>query len=442
MPTEGDSEDEIERQQRQNASDRPMTGVKDSQAQGGSTSAATSQAALAQGTPGTHTENAQTPPSEQSRVHTVLPTPSPRIGSTLGSDGGAKAITTTTTTAQSTIAQPVQQPRPPQSVVQVPITPISNLGEEDAVVGDLGGSGSGSARISMLGLDEPPTPPATISDAPLPPEVIEEALEKAIMPWSRKEREDRFGVLPMRKIVKRVERGQWEGWKVDDVPRESALWRLVRAQRLWTQGNSELFKLKHPSGLPRDHKFPKTQFVEDGEPLKAIEILVQSILLDPRVVAFKSPEARKDFIEQVAWQIFADARHVGWQELTNEGIHLDNVFATADARSHATGLYGGAISTRRALASFIRNHIVLAILEEQDGFTQRAILKYGRALDIIDWVNQALGPAPDKVLYGKGDAKQRVEVVYEGVFGRAVQIRLGHTLVAVRPCSILRSSLR
>ncbi|KAG9041831.1 hypothetical protein FS842_002430, partial [Serendipita sp. 407] len=134
MPTEGDSEDEIERQQRQNASDRPMTALKDSQAQGGSTSAATSQAALAQGTPATHTENAQTPPSEQSRVHTVLPTPSPRIGSTLGSDGGAKAITTITTTAQSTIAQPIHQPRPPQSVVQVPITPISNLGEGDAVV--------------------------------------------------------------------------------------------------------------------------------------------------------------------------------------------------------------------------------------------------------------------------------------------------------------------
>jgi hypothetical protein len=36
---------------------------------------------------------------------------------------------------------------------------------------------------------------------------------------------------------------------------------------------------------------------------KAVETLVQSILLDPRVVAFKSPEARKDFMEQLAWQL-------------------------------------------------------------------------------------------------------------------------------------------
>jgi hypothetical protein len=46
-----------------------------------------------------------------------------------------------------------------------------------------------------------------------------------------------------------------------------------------------------------------------GQPLtiyhlqKAVETLVQSILLDPRVVAFKSSDARKDFMEQLAWQI-------------------------------------------------------------------------------------------------------------------------------------------
>jgi hypothetical protein len=67
------------------------------------------------------------------------------------------------------------------------------------------------------------------------------------------------------------------------------------------------------------------------------------------------------------------------------------------------------------------NHIVLAILEEQDGHTQHAIFKYGRALDTIDWVNQSLGPAPDRILYGRGDAKERIEAVYEPVFGRGVQ---------------------
>jgi hypothetical protein len=65
--------------------------------------------------------------------------------------------------------------------------------------------------------------------------------------------------------------------------------------------------------------------------------------------------------------------------------------------------------------------VVIAILEEQDGFTQSAILKYGRALDTIDWVNAALGQGPEKNLYGKGDAKQRVETVFNGVFGRGVQ---------------------
>jgi hypothetical protein len=73
------------------------------------------------------------------------------------------------------------------------------------------------------------------------------------------------------------------------------------------------------------------------------------------------------------------------------------------------------------MLSLIGNHIVLAILEEQDGITQDAVLKYGRALDIIDWVNQALGPAPDAILYGKGDARSRIETVFDGIFGRAVQ---------------------
>jgi hypothetical protein len=63
----------------------------------------------------------------------------------------------------------------------------------------------------------------------------------------------------------------------------------------------------------------------------------------------------------------------------------------------------------------------LATLEEEEGLTQAAVIRYGRALDIIDWVNQTLGPAPDKNLYGKGDSKQRVEAVFEGVFGRGVQ---------------------
>ncbi|KAG8830047.1 hypothetical protein FRC17_005548 [Serendipita sp. 399] len=445
LPTEGDSDEEDEQQRRQeeggdidDLSATTTTAV--AVARGGpsrrSTATTIIQASHAEESQQTmEAENTRTPSSEQARAQAALPTPSPRIDRNLGSDITSNKLASSTTSA---IKSATTTQRPPPSTVQVPITPVSNVGESDAVVvGGSGGgvagegSGSGSGGVLVLGLDEPPTPPVTVSDVPLQPDVIEEALEKAIMPWSRKEREERFGVLPMRKIVKRVERGQWEdAMKVEDVPRESALWRLVRAQRLWIQGNAELFKLKHPSGLPRDHKSPKTQFVDDGEPLKAIEILAQSILLDPRIVAFKSPEARRDFTEQIAWQIFADARHVGWPELANDELHLDDVFAKADARSHATGLYGGAINTRRALASFIRNHIVVAILEEQDGFTQKAILKYGRALDTIDWVNQALGPAPDKILYGKGDAKQRVEVVYDGVFGRAVQIRLGHTLVA------------
>ncbi|KAG8815258.1 hypothetical protein FRC17_000772 [Serendipita sp. 399] len=447
LPAEGDSDEEDDGQRRQ----EPTRGVNDPSAtttaaavemeKGGpsrrSTATTIIQAPHAEEPQQTmEAENTRTPSSEQARAQAALPTPSPRIDRNLGSDITSNKLASTTSAMKSATTTTTQ--RPPPSIVQVPITPVSNVGESDAVVVGVSGgsvagegSGSGSGGVLVLGLDEPPTPPVTVSDVPLHPNVIEEALEKAIMPWSRKEREERFGVLPMRKIVKRVERGQWgDAMKVEDVPRESALWRLVRAQRLWIQGNAELFKLKHPSGLPRDHKSPKTQFVDDGEPLKAIEILAQSILLDPRIVAFKSPEARRDFTEQVAWQIFADARHVGWPELANDELHLDDVFAKADARSHATGLYGGAINTRRALASFIRNHIVVAILEEQDGFTQKAILKYGRALDTIDWVNQVLGPAPDKILYGKGDAKQRVEVVYDGVFGRAVQIRLGHTLVA------------
>jgi len=65
--------------------------------------------------------------------------------------------------------------------------------------------------------------------------------------------------------------------------------------------------------------------------------------------------------------------------------------------------------------------VVTAILEEQEGYTQLAIQKYGRALDTIDWVNASLGAGPDRKLYGRGDAKQRVEVVYEGVFARGVQ---------------------
>jgi hypothetical protein len=65
--------------------------------------------------------------------------------------------------------------------------------------------------------------------------------------------------------------------------------------------------------------------------------------------------------------------------------------------------------------------VVIAILEEQDGFTQAAILKYGRALDTIDWVNATLSQGPDKNLYGKGESKQRVEAVFNGVFGRGVQ---------------------
>ena len=41
----------------------------------------------------------------------------------------------------------------------------------------------------------------------------------------------------------------------------------------------------------------------DQSEQRAIEELVRAILLDPRVVAFKSMDARKDFIEQLAWQI-------------------------------------------------------------------------------------------------------------------------------------------
>lgn len=267
---------------------------------------------------------------------------------------------------------------------------------------------------------------------PLSTEAVEEALDKAIMPWPIKEREAK-GIMPIRKIVKRVEKGEWENApKSDQVPRESALWRLIRAQRLWIQGNQDLFKLKHPSGVPRDHKSPKTQYVDDGEPYRAIEVLVRAILLDPRVVAFKSMEARRDFIEQLAWQIFADSKQSGWPELNDDQINLDDLFAQAEARAHGEGPQHsvGPINTRRGLAGFIRSHVVLAILEEQDGFTQRAVLKYGRALDTIVWVNQTLGAAPDKILYGKGDAKERVESVFDGVFARGVQIRLGHTLIA------------
>lgn len=65
--------------------------------------------------------------------------------------------------------------------------------------------------------------------------------------------------------------------------------------------------------------------------------------------------------------------------------------------------------------------MVIAILEEQDGFTQAAILKYGRALDTIDWVNAALNQGPERNLYGKGDARQRIEAVFNGIFGRGVQ---------------------
>ncbi|PVF96155.1 hypothetical protein CPB86DRAFT_523831 [Serendipita vermifera] len=275
------------------------------------------------------------------------------------------------------------------------------------------------------------TPPLNPNAPILSPDEIEDALAKAFVPWPIR-LVDGKPVLPPRKVVKRVERGEWYGLNPDNIPKESALWRLVRAQRLWLSGHKELFKLKHPSGLPKDHKSPKIQYVDDGEPLRAIEIIVQSILLDPRVVAFKSPEARKDFTEQLSWQIFADAKFTGWPELSNVGADLDVVFAKANEISHgpASFLSGGVIGTRRALASFIRNHIALAILEEQDGHTQHAIFKYGRALDTIDWVNQSLGPAPERILYGRGDAKERIEAVYEPVFGRGVQIRLGHTIIA------------
>jgi hypothetical protein len=36
---------------------------------------------------------------------------------------------------------------------------------------------------------------------------------------------------------------------------------------VWLKGNQEFFKLKHPCGLPRDHKTPKIQYVDGGEPL-------------------------------------------------------------------------------------------------------------------------------------------------------------------------------
>ncbi len=62
-----------------------------------------------------------------------------------------------------------------------------------------------------------------LDEPPLSLEAIDEALAGAFMPWPTKEKEA-AGILPVRKVVKRAERGEWvEGVDVDSVPRESAV---------------------------------------------------------------------------------------------------------------------------------------------------------------------------------------------------------------------------
>jgi len=74
-----------------------------------------------------------------------------------------------------------------------------------------------------LGITPPPTPPLNPDDPPLSSELVDEALAQAYMPWQTKLKEA-AGILPIRKIVKRAERGEWdEGVSVDHIPRQSAV---------------------------------------------------------------------------------------------------------------------------------------------------------------------------------------------------------------------------
>ena len=140
-------------------------------------------------------------------------------------DSDQESIRPTSATTPQFSTSPIKislsEPTPPTELAppRQPITPVS-----------VSGSVHPSPRPEILSpsppirLDLPPeTPPMNPFALPLSTEAVEEALDNAIMPWPIKDREAR-GIMPMRKIVKRVEKGEWEnGPRSDDVPRESAV---------------------------------------------------------------------------------------------------------------------------------------------------------------------------------------------------------------------------
>jgi hypothetical protein len=99
----------------------------------------------------------------------------------------------------------------------------------------------------------PSTPPfKAMDDIPLDQDQMDRILQEAHVPWQSKAKES-MGILPVRKIVKRTERGEWEdGLAVDDIPRESAVscsfkWSSIFLTCTTSIGNS--FKLKGVSGI-------------------------------------------------------------------------------------------------------------------------------------------------------------------------------------------------
>ncbi len=144
--------------------------------------------------------------------------------------------------------------------------------------------------------------------------------------------------------------------------------------------------MKHPSGLPRDHKSPKILYVDSGEPLVRPFPTPSSISLQPHRKRLRSScrafsstlvwshsnlqkrvkTLRNNwlgrFSEQSSssrrapkWNLIpssfsADSRFTDWSELSTGDAKLDDIFAEAETRAHGRGV----ISTRRALASFIR----------------------------------------------------------------------------------------
>lgn len=69
----------------------------------------------------------------------------------------------------------------------------------------------------------PPTPKVNLEEVPPDAAIVERELDLARVPWPTKAKQQ-AGILPVRKVIKKIEKGEWaDGLTIDSIKKESSV---------------------------------------------------------------------------------------------------------------------------------------------------------------------------------------------------------------------------